>query len=499
MVYEGLHTVINKRVAIKVIKAEYAGDQLLVRRVLAEAHAVNAVRHRGIVDIHAHGLTPDGRPYLVMELLHGETLHDLLSRQGQLSRGEALQILLEATGPLFAAHKAGIIHRDLKPSNLFLCRDDDGERFLKLLDFGLAKRSAPGATSSTMTSASLIVGTPDYMAPEQARAQSTDARTDIYALGVMAFELLSGQLPYAADNSVDLVMQHLTAPVPKLEYVDPTISQELSNLVSQMMDKDPALRPQTLEPIRAVLKRLVGRPSGPISTAPQTATVIPRPSLIQAATLARAENTQVRPRVSPPRVVAARSASREGPIPTLPAAEAVPRQSTQRELAPVFSPDESVAKTLIGSIDDDAAETMRSLRQQVKVAAAEASATAGTQPAVDGTATLLQEPIHLDDEAARKTLGDALLMPRTSRIPVVVGLVCIVLISAVAAFVFMSSRSAATSETVEAVPEVGPKADSVAAPKSIEALEPVRAVPLGDSVPEPAVRPAPSNAPTGNH
>ena len=268
VVYEGLHTVINKRVAIKVIKPEYAADQILVRRVLAEAQAVNAVRHRGIVDIHAHGLTPDGRPYLVMELLEGETVYDLLHREGRLSQLDALKLLLEATGPLFAAHKAGIVHRDLKPSNLFLCVDDDGEKFLKLLDFGLAKRSAPGVSSSTMTSASLIVGTPDYMAPEQARAQPTDQRTDIYALGVMAYELLAGTLPFTAASAVDLVMKHLTAPVPKLIDADVAIPPELSLIVEQMMAKEPANRPATLEPVRALFKQLVAKHPHGFPTSP---------------------------------------------------------------------------------------------------------------------------------------------------------------------------------------------------------------------------------------
>ena len=282
VVYEGLHTVINKRVAIKVIKAEFAGDEVLVRRVLAEAQAVNAVRHRGIVDIHAHGLTPDGRPYLVMEMLHGETLHDLLTRQGRLSHHQAVKVLLEATGPLFAAHKAGIVHRDLKPSNLFLCVDDDGERFLKLLDFGLAKRTAPGVASSTMTSASLIVGTPDYMAPEQARAQPTDARTDIYSLGVLAYQLLAGVLPFTANSSVELVMKHLSAPVPRLTDLDPSIPTELSELVEQMMAKDPAHRPQSLEPIRAVLKtQSVAHPHG-FPTAPMPVQVKATPAYLAA-------------------------------------------------------------------------------------------------------------------------------------------------------------------------------------------------------------------------
>ncbi|MBM4778660.1 MAG: protein kinase [Archangiaceae bacterium] len=363
VVYEGLHTVINKRGAIKVIKPEFAADQILVRRVLAEAQAVNAVRHRGIVDIHAHGLTPDGRPYLVMELLQGETVYDLLHREGRLSQIDALKLLLEATGPLFAAHKAGIVHRDLKPSNLFLCVDDDGEKFLKLLDFGLAKRSAPGVSSSTMTSASLIVGTPDYMAPEQARAQPTDQRTDIYALGVMAYELLAGRLPFTAATSVDLVMMHLTAPVPKLIDADAATPLPLSQLVEQMMAKEPASRPATLEPVRALLKQLVAKhphgfptsPMPPISRAtPVHLEALPprvsSPDLEQdpLPTVARSDRTVIAEipseppagdegtadtamslqQVAEPRPSARRRDSRGGPVPT-PTAQLADRKTDE--------------------------------------------------------------------------------------------------------------------------------------------------------------------------
>lgn len=259
VVYEGLHTTINKRVAIKVIRAEQAADPVMARRVLAEAQAVSAVNHRGIVDVHAHGLTPDGRPYLVLEYLEGEALDSYLRREGTpLPPYRVAELLLEASAPLAAAHRAGVVHRDLKPSNFFMCSDDDGGEYLKLLDFGLAKRSAPGRnTSSTFTSASMIVGTPSYIAPEQARALPTDARTDIYSLGVMAFELFSGRLPYNAPTNVDLVMQHLSAPVPKLTEVMPGLPEGVSNLVASMMAKDPAARPSSVEVVRAELKRLL--------------------------------------------------------------------------------------------------------------------------------------------------------------------------------------------------------------------------------------------------
>jgi eukaryotic-like serine/threonine-protein kinase len=462
VVYEGLHTVINKRVAIKVIKPEFSGDQVLVRRVLAEAQAVNAVRHRGIVDIHAHGLTPDGRPYLVMELLHGETLHDLIDRQGQLSLAEAVGLLLEATGPLFAAHKAGIVHRDLKPTNLFICRDDDGERFLKLLDFGLAKRTAPGVTSSTMTSASLIVGTPDYMAPEQARAQPTDARTDIYALGVMAFELLAGRLPYTAGSSVDLVMQHLAAPVPRLSDLDPLIPQELSALVEQMMAKEPANRPQSLEPVRALLKQLAAQPglAMPLS---------PRPSPVRSppVTPAAFEPTVVRP------------------------SQKSPRESTQPELdqvrvdrtvvAPAPEQDVGTADTSM-SLHQVAGKTSGRRKEPSKPADESVSETVKNRPLPTAVVKRAQAPEPVVTVTAEDSTPPA---PKpASKAPLAIAALLVLIIGGGVAFM-VSGR---TTETVEGVPVVDVKPVVPLKPATVEPLPPVPVVtPEATPTPPPPV------------
>ena len=479
VVYEGLHTVINKRVAIKVIKPEFSGDQMLVRRVLAEAQAVNAVRHRGIVDIHAHGLTPDGRPYLVMELLHGETVHDLLSRQGQLSQAEAISLLLEATGPLFAAHKAGIVHRDLKPSNLFLCRDDDGERFLKLLDFGLAKRTAPGVSSSTMTSASLIVGTPDYMAPEQARAQPTDARTDIYALGVLAFELLAGRLPFTAGSSVDLVMQHLTAPVPRLADLDPSIPVELSDLVAQMMAKEAAQRPQTLEPVRALLKQLSGRaPAAPQS--PRSSQVRPAP-----ATPAGFEATFVRPSQKVAKESAA-PASQERPASDRTRVALMPDSSREE----VGTAETAMSLQQVGPTPNKRRDTMRPTEPEVlETVRHTAATTAVVKRAVEREAEVV---------VTRKDHG-TLPAPR-SKLPLLVAAGLLLVIIGAGAFV-MSGRT--TTEIVDVRPVVEgappPKPTSTATPPppstTTTALAPVPVPAVAPTTPPVEATPAAATPP----
>ncbi|MFT3836974.1 MAG: serine/threonine-protein kinase [Myxococcaceae bacterium] len=173
VVYKALQPVIKKRVAIKVLKPSAMGDPSLVNRLVAEAEAVNSIGHRNIIDIFGLGRLPDGRPYIVMEYLDGEPLDVYLRNTGKVELGDALALISAICAPLGAAHRAGVIHRDLKPSNVFLCRQqDDGARYLKLLDFGLAKRSASLDGVTEQTSRAVIQGTPDFMAPEQVRGHA---------------------------------------------------------------------------------------------------------------------------------------------------------------------------------------------------------------------------------------------------------------------------------------------------------------------------------------
>src|SRR5688572_12334212 len=200
-VYAAVHPVIEKRVAIKVLRHELSESEEAVARFVREARAVNRIRHPGIVDVFGYGTTEDNRCFLVMELLEGESLGARL----QHARPDLVQscnILVAITHALDAAHASGIVHRDLKPDNVFLL-DGDG---VKLLDFGIAKLTARNEQlPAGYTQPGQTIGTPRYIAPEQARGDHVDGRTDIYSLGVMAFELIVGRPPFTGDNPVELV------------------------------------------------------------------------------------------------------------------------------------------------------------------------------------------------------------------------------------------------------------------------------------------------------
>jgi len=253
VVYKALQPVIKKRVAIKVLKPTAMGDPTLVNRLVAEAEAVNSIAHRNIIDIFGLGRLPDGRPYIVMELLDGEPLDAYLRNKGKLELADAVALLSAIMGPLAAAHRAGVIHRDLKPSNIFLCRqEDDGTRYLKLLDFGLAKRSASLDGATEQTNRAVIQGTPDYMAPEQVRGQAVSPRTDLYALGVLAYRLFTGELPFVAASPLEVMMLQLNEKPKRV----PGLPKELADLIERLLAKSPADRPQSTDEVRDQLRAL---------------------------------------------------------------------------------------------------------------------------------------------------------------------------------------------------------------------------------------------------
>jgi serine/threonine protein kinase len=256
VVYRGVHPLIKKRVAIKVLKPGAATDAGHVKRLIAEAEAVNAIGHRNIIDIFGLGQLDDGRPYIVMEFLEGEPLDAYLRANPRLPLHEVLTLLMEIASPLAAAHAKGVIHRDLKPSNVFLCRQADGAHYVKLLDFGLAKKAREGG-SSAQTSQHVVAGTPDYMAPEQARAMPVSARTDLYAFGAMAYEMLTGEVPYVGQTPMDVMMAHVTRPVPSVLTLVPTLPFELDDLLQRLMAKAPEDRPASIGDVRAELKVIV--------------------------------------------------------------------------------------------------------------------------------------------------------------------------------------------------------------------------------------------------
>jgi|GEM_PF-541372 serine/threonine-protein kinase len=269
LVYRGEQPVIGRPVAIKVLKAEYARDPNHARRFLEEARSVSAARHPGIIDVFSFGQTPAGVPYLVMELLEGEPLDALLARRGSLPPKEALSLLIPMLNALSAAHAAGVIHRDLKPGNVFIVQLRDGTTFPKLLDFGLARRGEAGA----MVRQTSVGGTPLYIAPEQLRGEAVGARTDLYSLGCLAYEMVVGAPPFTAVNLHELLDQHLTLAPPPLRARAPSVPVEFERLVLRMLAKDPLERPATALEVREQLERI----QASVATgAPRTAR--PRPA-----------------------------------------------------------------------------------------------------------------------------------------------------------------------------------------------------------------------------
>jgi serine/threonine-protein kinase len=251
IVYRGEQPLIGKQVAIKVLRPEVGDQSVYVERLLAEARAVNAIRHRGIIDIFSFDQMPDGRQYFVMEYLEGTPLDVWLGGKGALPAQDAIRLADELLDALAAAHRAGVIHRDLKPSNIFLARQPGGGSYVKVLDFGLAKQISSGPAQQTLNG--LIIGTPEYMAPEQVRGDPVSARTDLYSFGIILFQLLTGQLPFSARVPAEYLVHHLEHAPPDPLELRPGLPPTLAKLVLKLLAKAPEARPPVDE-VRTVLQ-----------------------------------------------------------------------------------------------------------------------------------------------------------------------------------------------------------------------------------------------------
>jgi serine/threonine-protein kinase len=254
VVYRAVHPAIRRHVAIKIMNAKHCTPGG-VERFTREARSVAAIRHPGIVDAFGFGTLPDGRAYLIMEWLEGMSLAKRIARSG-LTLDEALDVIDQIARALEAAHSKHIIHRDLKPDNVFLEHVANERPIVKILDFGLAKlaREEPGGFQ---TLRGHTVGTPIYMSPEQYRARAVDHRTDIYALGCMAYELVCGRVPFIGRNTAELTTMHLREPPPRPNSLKPDIPPALDELLFSMIAKDPAARP-TLQQVRQTISTLRG-------------------------------------------------------------------------------------------------------------------------------------------------------------------------------------------------------------------------------------------------
>jgi serine/threonine protein kinase len=276
-VYAAVHPLIGKRAALKALHRQHSSNPQIVARFIAEAKAVNQIRHRNIIDIFSFGRLPDGRQYFLMELLEGRTFEDYFRSKGKLTLAEALPVLRGVARALDAAHAKGIAHRDLKPENVYLVVDETGGYTAKLLDFGVAKLSST-EEGGVKTRTGAPIGTPYYMSPEQARGQSVDFRTDIYALGVVCFQVLSGQVPFNGTSLMELMVAHSTQPPPRLSELDPTIPRALDQPIVHMLAKDPSHRPPSAGAAIDELE-VAGRSAGMITSSLAFTPATPHPAV----------------------------------------------------------------------------------------------------------------------------------------------------------------------------------------------------------------------------
>lgn len=266
-VWRAEHRALKLQVAIKLLDARGPAAERAVARFQREAQIAASIRHRNIVYISDFG-TDNGMPFLVMELLSGVPLSERLVVGEPLSVGNFLHLIDEILQGLNAVHEAGVVHRDMKPENIFLVRD--GAAVLpKLLDFGVSRSTERGA-GHTITREGIVMGTPEYIAPEQARGKMADVRSDIYSLGVVVYEALAGRLPFQADNSADLIVAVLNAqPIPLIS-LRPDLGEALSNLVHKAMARKPEQRFQTANEMRlAIVEYLEANPGAEERTLPR--------------------------------------------------------------------------------------------------------------------------------------------------------------------------------------------------------------------------------------
>jgi serine/threonine-protein kinase len=256
-VYRVEHTLLRKSFAMKVLLKEVlASDPDSARRFVREARAAARVDDANSVDVTDFGTLSDGRPYLVMELLTGLSLSAAIARDGAMEPRRAVAVMMRVARALRAAHARGVIHRDLTPSNIFLEADGDADEIVKLVDFGAAKMPDPDQADVPDGPPGMVLGTPYYLSPEQAQGIETDERTDIYSFGVVFYELVTGNVPFEGATVREIIIKHITEPVPPAVGPIEDLPEELIHIIAKAMAKTPGERYSSIASLLDELARV---------------------------------------------------------------------------------------------------------------------------------------------------------------------------------------------------------------------------------------------------
>ena len=305
-VYRGRHLTLDRPVVLKMLHPDLSTDPQVVQRFQREARAASRLNHPNSIAVLDFGAAEDGTLFMAMEFLSGRDLARILADEFPLGEARIVRIGAQILSALAEAHAQGIVHRDLKPENVMVEPRRGEPDFVKVLDFGIAKITAPGANEPKLTQAGLVCGTPEYMSPEQARGADIDSRSDLYSTGVILYQLATGELPFQSDTPVGYLTKHLTeAPVPARErWTD--LSEALDGVIARAMEKDVTRRFQTAEEMREALLAVDpaalaqpapgARPQAPATPAPRAATPPRTAAHVAAAPAAAAEAAPAKPR-----------------------------------------------------------------------------------------------------------------------------------------------------------------------------------------------------------
>ncbi len=360
-VYAARDERLDRQVALKVLRSELGEDPVLIARFQREAIAAARLAHPGIAQVLDFGTTDEGLSYLVMELIQGETFSALLTREKRLAPHRAADLVEQALGALASAHDAGIVHRDLKPGNLMVVPTGASRETVKVLDFGIAQ-IADGEAYTRLTRTGIILGTPAYMAPEQAMGRGVDARTDVYAMGVILWCLLTGQKPFTGADMASVLEALLHSVPPRADQLASGVPPELASIAELAMQKEPERRFQSATAMAQALVALRSheqRAGSMVPPQPRAVSSLPEPPLLEQSLLERSRTSlphQEAPRASLPHLEspAPRASRLEGlaaPAPSLRSRmdRARAALASRRSLAPVLGLLALVGACVIGA------------------------------------------------------------------------------------------------------------------------------------------------------
>ena len=293
-VYRGTHVLMDKTVAIKVLRPSLAADEKIVARFSREARAASRISHPHALSVTDFGESEDGVVFIVMEYLSGSTLKEIIRHEGPMPLTRVMEIIRQVGSALDAAHAQGVVHRDLKSENIMLIGGAAGPDYAKVLDFGIAKITEPdGAYNPGLTSPDLVIGTPQYMSPEQcSQSPDIDARSDVYSLGVIVYEMLVGQVPFSGESPTAIMMKHLQEPVPSVLDKRPDVPGAVGRVVTRAMAKRPEDRYQS---VRELVEDLTTATGLEMSTSPP----LPSSSVNRIVVPTKADATPVSGEVEP--------------------------------------------------------------------------------------------------------------------------------------------------------------------------------------------------------